>query len=132
MNELAKIAANTGRARRVGGIRVYGDLAHTTPVYVYVFGPREGTPIKIGITAQDSVEKRLGQLQASHWVTLELHAAVRLHSTVEAVDFEAALHARFHDKCIRGEWFAITADEAHRAIRETLAHVRCHFEWVTP
>jgi putative transcriptional regulator len=65
------------------------------PVYLIRCG--ENGPVKTGHSADPVF--RLGQLQISHWEPLRI---IRLFHGDEAE--EAALHARFADLHIRGEW----------------------------
>lgn len=65
-------------------------------VYLIQCGPNG--PVKIG--KADDPKGRLSELQVAHWQTLTL---VRVWEGSEAD--ERALHARFADLRIRGEWF---------------------------
>lgn len=68
---------------------------------VYMIRAGEHGPVKIGHSHDPEI--RLGQLQISHWETLRI---IRLFEGGEAE--ENALHARFSDLYIRGEWHHFT------------------------
>ena len=64
---------------------------------VYMIRAGEHGPVKIGHSFDPAF--RLGQLQISHWETLRI---IRLFEGAEAE--EVALHEKFADLYIRGEW----------------------------
>lgn len=64
---------------------------------VYMIRAGEHGPVKIGHSFDPQF--RLGQLQISHWETLRI---IRLFEGAEIE--EAALHQKFADQYIRGEW----------------------------
>jgi hypothetical protein len=66
---------------------------------VYFIRAGESGPVKIGIA--DDVSARLRELQTAH------HESLLVVRTVDgAQDLEAAFHAAFRDRHIRGEWFS--------------------------
>lgn len=67
----------------------------------FIQGESRFGPVKIGHSHDP--ETRLGQLQVSHWETLRI---IRLFKGAEAD--EAALHLRFFDLHIRGEWHSFS------------------------
>ncbi|RYG87375.1 MAG: GIY-YIG nuclease family protein [Alphaproteobacteria bacterium] len=85
--------------------------------FVYLIGPKAG-PIKIGHAA--NVKTRLHSLQIGNWEPISI-----LHSVTvplfTAAAAEAALHKRFADYRVRGEWFSAPL-EMLKAALENIAH----------
>jgi hypothetical protein len=79
--------------------------------YVYVIGPESG-PYKIGKAA--SPEDRLRSLEIGSPVPLRLHFKVESERPVAA---EAALHHRYRDRRLRGEWFDFRPEELAEVFR---------------
>ncbi len=81
-----------------------------------VYFVREGIkgPIKIGRAAE--LKRRVGQLQTSNPVTLQL-----LGWLVAACDIglERDLHSRYANHRLRGEWFSISQDEVLRELQRS-------------
>lgn len=69
------------------------------PSNVYVIGPEKG-PFKIGIT--NDVDKRLRALQTANPRKLAVHFSI---AAEDAAAIEKAMHAKFGDKRLQGEWF---------------------------
>lgn len=65
---------------------------------IYMIQSGDGGPVKIGLSKNP--KKRLSQLQVSHPYTLRL-----IHIFAGGRDEEIALHLRFAEARIRGEWF---------------------------
>ena len=70
--------------------------------YLYVVKPRyKDGPLKIGIAG--NLQDRLDALQTAHYEDLEVLFVVEMDRPRE---LEKALHRRFREYRIRGEWFA--------------------------
>ena len=77
------------------------------PNFVYLITAAQYTDIyKIGLT--NDVARRLNDMQTGSPYTLY---AMRSYAVENAVAVEAMLHAFFHKKRIRGEWFNLSADD---------------------
>lgn len=83
---------------------------------IYAIGPERGKPLKVGIAS--NITERFGNLQCSHWVQLRIHHVVWSHGRLTAERIEREAH-RILDVAktrIRGEWFSITPELAHKLI----------------
>lgn len=76
-----------------------------SPKVIYFVQAGEGGPIKIGITEEDCVDRRLTQLQGANPVQLRL-----LATQFGGILNEKQLHARFAAHRIHGEWFEPTPE----------------------
>lgn len=77
------------------------------PNFVYLITAEQYVGIyKIGLT--NDVTRRLNDMQTGSPYTLY---AIRSYQVENAVAVEAMLHAFFHKKRIRGEWFNLTAQD---------------------
>jgi hypothetical protein len=84
--------------------------------YIYVISAPEVSRVKIGMTrTYEGVKKRYGALQCGSPFDLILHSA-KHHKRVEVA--EAALHKRFRNAHIRGEWFDSNHPKVARWMRE--------------
>lgn len=79
---------------------------------IYVI--KAGEFYKIGYTSGRKLEPRMSSMQTSNPYTLE---AIGLWRGTESD--EAALHAYYAHRRVRGEWFALTVDDVER-IREIM------------
>lgn len=82
--------------------------------YVYAIGKEPQGPLKIGYT-QD-IGTRLAKLQIGNHEELKVYCLGRVtHQKIvnplTAKKAEGAIHRTLKDKRIRGEWFAVSADE---------------------
>lgn len=75
---------------------------------IYVIGPEAG-PFKIGYSASPTA--RLSSLQTGTTEYLRLHYQQECE-TEKAKVIEKLIHRQLAHKRIRGEWFAVTLDEA--------------------
>jgi hypothetical protein len=75
---------------------------------IYVIGTDWQSPVKIGVAT--SVVRRLERLQSGNHITLS--ALWQSTALEDAFAVEAALHERFAEYRIRGEWFQIPGLEA--------------------
>ena len=85
--------------------------------YIYIIGPVEGYPVKIGIAK--NVGQRLKTFQTANWVKLKVHYKVRAKSRADAFILETKAHRALKRKKIReggDEWFAVNADTGKRLI----------------
>lgn len=99
------------RERSVGTLEVALVSRRTSQSFLYAIGPEELTPVKIGITGS-SVKGRLVALQSGTWVNLKIYWAVEMVGSRAAAAMEEAMHTAFASRRIRGEWFAVTANDA--------------------
>lgn len=83
---------------------------------IYVVGPLEGFPCKVGYAS--NLKRRLDGLQTSHWEDLFIHDAILVKSKRTAMRIEKLCHKRLGDKLIRGEWFNCFADDASNVLRD--------------
>jgi len=72
--------------------------------FVYLIGCDAGGPVKIG-HARD-LRVRLNSLQVGCWEELKVLHSVSVPCTI-APAAEAAMHTRYWEKRVRGEWFAV-------------------------
>jgi hypothetical protein len=72
--------------------------------------------VKIGITAGNTIKKRLVGLQTSHW--LELQVFYESPSIPNVNKVEQELHQRFSQYNIRGEWFDIPQEKIKKLVKE--------------
>lgn len=77
---------------------------------IYVIGPQEDGPVKIGIAADPWVRYR--NIQSSNWTELHRFYEIWLSGDVLTKRVEATVHAAFGPHRIRGEWFDRSAKEA--------------------
>lgn len=87
--------------------------------YVYLIGPEDASPLKIGIA--EDVTKRLCSLQIGNWQQLKVHHTVSVVAT-SAASVERHMHRELKDRRLRGEWFDVTLDEA-KAKLESVAEL---------
>lgn len=90
----------------------------TTYVYLMRQGGATG-PIKIGV-ARDP-DGRLKNLQTGSPRTLRIIARLPFESRMEALEMERALHAKYKEFRLKGEWFK---PGLFRAMRENLKAMR--------
>lgn len=83
------------------------------PAYVYLIQAESG-PVKIGIANDPS--RRLSDLQTANYELLTLMYRIECNSPEQALMVERALHERYSDQCIRGEWFDIDPQSAVKDI----------------
>lgn len=83
------------------------------PYYVYAI-QAESTPIKIGIASD--LRDRLFHLQTAHFEQLTLLFSIRCPSRDAALRVESALHQKYSDLSIRGEWFEVSAETLARDV----------------
>lgn len=83
----------------------------TTYEMIYFIQAGDKGPIKIGISSDSVVKKRLSALQTAHYLELALIGHVP-----GSRRGEARLHRRFSDLRLRGEWF-----EAHKSLVKHIA-----------
>jgi hypothetical protein len=76
------------------------------PVHVYVAG--DGNRVKIGVAANP--ERRMRELRTAAPLVSLIHAR-EFSNRAGAVATERALHSRFSDRRVAGEWFAIDPAE---------------------
>lgn len=81
---------------------------------IYFIACHEANAVKIGVTS-NRVYERLNQAQVNCPLKLELVAAYP-----GVLADEAALHLRFADQRIRGEWFRLSADLKDHIARSPL------------
>ncbi len=77
---------------------------------IYVIGPSEEGPVKVGIAADPWVRYRT--IQSSNWIGLHRYHEVWLSGDVLTKRIEATVHADFEPHRVRGEWFERSAKEA--------------------
>lgn len=89
----------------------------STDSYVYIVGcegllctNKDKAPIKIGVTSQKNLSKRIKQLQVGN--PLEIVELYRSKNTNRrsAEALEKALHSKFKEYNLRGEWFLVNID----------------------
>ncbi|OYV96661.1 MAG: hypothetical protein B7Z73_00330 [Planctomycetia bacterium 21-64-5] len=111
----AEAAAVAARIRELADELAFREAPNDRPgeLFVYFIEAREALRVKIGV-ARDP-QARLAQLQTASGARLSLLGRVRGGRA-----FEAALHQRFAELRIHGEWFHLT-DGLRRAIARILA-----------
>jgi Meiotically up-regulated gene 113 len=102
LKEIADIEATRSAGISVPTFKPPTTKASRRQLYIYIIGgPGADSPVKIGITAR--VEDRLRDLQTGHPYPLKI-----LAKCPGDQDQEAALHQRFKNLRITGEWFCRT------------------------
>lgn len=96
--------------------RLAAALARQAERYVYVIADGLGGPCKLG--RSDSPVARLTQLQDGNPRELTLYWSIAVD---EPELVEAATHRQLLKHRVRGEWFAVTVEEAIKAFREAIA-----------
>jgi len=91
--------------------------SETSENVVYVIGPPMSNRVKIGTSG--SVGRRLPEIQRSSPLVLEL-----LWHTPGDMRLEKALHRRFKDKRIHGEWFDFGDEDPVEAISAAVEELR--------
>lgn len=92
--------------------------------FIYIVGVTEN-PVKIGIA--DDMTKRLAQLQCGCPDELIAHHIVPVPHRL-ASKVEAQAHAAFKDRHRHGEWFNVSASEAHEFVQRISAELRGKLE----
>ena len=69
---------------------------------------------KVGVTLDASVDRRIQQLQIGNPCKIDLIAKTGTISN--AYELEKALHKKFKDNKVRGEWFTLSKEELEYAI----------------
>jgi hypothetical protein len=87
---------------------IFRQEIHMSLAYVYIIGPNNG-PYKVGWSA--SPHTRLHSLQTGTTEYLRLHYKEETE-TSKAKVIEKLIHRQLAHKRIRGEWFAVTLQEA--------------------
>lgn len=77
---------------------------------VYLIGPREGRPVKVGYSGDPLI--RLHELRVSSHQELILHEQISLLHTHGARALERAAHECLRPWKLRGEWFGVSAATA--------------------
>jgi len=77
--------------------------------YLYVIGPKQNGPVKIGFSAHP--EQRLKTLQTSHPDPLVIHHTVKFDSK-NIRELEKIIHKEVSHKKTQGEWFNISPQDA--------------------
>lgn len=83
--------------------------------HVYVIGPADGNPVKVGIS--NYCEKRLAHLQVGNWNPLFVHECGWLETSGAARKLEYKVHRLLEGCHLSGEWFALSADDAIQEVR---------------
>jgi hypothetical protein len=94
----------------------YGDDGDSDRYFVYVIGPIEGFPSKVGVAKR--LNDRLCGIQTGNWVELIVHHVFMCHSKSTAFSLEALCKKRHSDLIIRGEWFNEMADEMANKLKK--------------
>jgi hypothetical protein len=84
--------------------------------HVYVIGPVEGFPTKVGVAG--NIEKRLCQLQTGSAEKLYLHAAFVANDRSAAFKLESLCKRRLKKSSMTGEWFNLFTDDVVDAIEQ--------------
>jgi len=81
---------------------------------VYVLGPENGWPCKIGYAA--NLLARLHDVQVAHWQKIVVHHCGYCFDKAAALDIEKAAHRLLDANAMRGEWFDVAPAEALEAV----------------
>lgn len=82
--------------------------------HVYVIGPKEAKPVKVGIAVDGF--KRLKGIQTGNWHPLFVHKSAWLQDQKTARSLEFFVHRTLQKHHLSGEWFDVSADEAFETI----------------
>lgn len=78
--------------------------------YVYLIGPSEKKPVKVGIA--NNCLKRLGGVQTGNWAQLFVHKAYLCADVASARKVEQYTHRSLTKENMTGEWFDLDVPEA--------------------
>jgi hypothetical protein len=101
----SKVGQYTDSINAVG----HGDDGDSNRYFVYVVGPQEGFPCKVGVAK--AINSRLCGIQVGNWIELCVHHVFMVYSKSTAFSLEALCKKRHGDLIIRGEWYNEMADE---------------------
>jgi len=87
-----------------------------SPHFLYIVGPNDQGPVKIG--RGSDAYGRVNELQIGNWVELHVLAAIETASRHDAVLLEGCVHAALGHAFVRGEWFAVSLAYAVQAVRD--------------
>lgn len=82
--------------------------------HVYVIGPQEKRPIKVGVAVDG--HKRLTGIQTGNWNPLFVHRSGWLPDTKTAIALERFVHRTLKKHHLSGEWFDVDAEEAFETV----------------
>jgi predicted GIY-YIG superfamily endonuclease len=85
--------------------------------YIYIIASNANGPVKIGRSADP--QKRLKQLQTGHALPLTIHYQQEI-SGDEVNLMERAVHKMIRHKRLKGEWFAISVEEAIAEVKHAV------------
>jgi hypothetical protein len=91
--------------------------------HVYVIGPVEGFPVKIGVAAKP--DQRRIELQTGCWEKLYLHHMFVADDRGAAYRLERMCHKRMAGHAMSGEWFRVFAKDACSVLDELCKEMRC-------
>jgi hypothetical protein len=94
----------------------YGNDHDVNRYFVYVIGPVEGFPCKVGVAKK--ISDRLLGIQVGNWIELRVHHVCMVYSKRTAFSLEALCKKRHGDLIIRGEWYNETADEMANKLKQ--------------
>lgn len=92
----------------VGKFKFFGRAA------VYVIGPKQKRPIKIGVASD--IHARFANIQTCNWEQLWMYYCLWTAGNVVATRLEQLTHKILEKNHVRGEWFDITPDLARETI----------------
>lgn len=87
----------------------------TTRCHLYIIGPAEQQPVKVGVSV-DAL-KRLCGIQTGNWHPLYVLRSAWVDTVRQAIMLERATHEHLRDKHMSGEWFNINAHMAFDAVK---------------
>lgn len=93
-----------------------------TPYAVYVIGPVQGWPCKVGIAA--NVQDRLMGIQTGSWEKLYIHEVFWAVSKSEALKIEKLCKRRLQQHCLSGEWFHVWTDDMIKELKEIISELK--------
>lgn len=102
-------------------------LRRTGACAVYVIGPKEAYPCKIG--SAQNVGARLSELQVGNWVKLYAHHILWIDDIYGARCVEQEAHSQLDEFWQSGEWFTRSADEIRKMLGGLAANPRYRARW---
>jgi hypothetical protein len=91
--------------------------------HVYVIGPVEGFPVKIGVAAKP--DQRKIELQVGCWEPLHVHSLFAASNRRSAYMLEKVCHKRLSENAMVGEWFRVFAEDADTVLDGLCKELRC-------
>jgi hypothetical protein len=89
--------------------------------HIYIIGPREQRPVKVGVSSD--CWRRLGGIQGGNWHDLFVLRSFWVESTRDARKIEQTTHVELREQHLSGEWFEVTTEQAVAALERVASRL---------